>query len=176
MLTVRFGQDLFTVLRSKILQPIGAAAGVSWRSSANRPATLNGIPRREFGSGISASVDAMAKVGLLLLDGGRGIVPADYVDLARRPVAGVAAVRQTGTTVHPGANRHYGLLFWNNGDGAMAGVPRDAFWSWGLGDSFILVVPSLGLVAARAGPAWQSGWGNLATLQPFFAKACQAVS
>jgi hypothetical protein len=31
-------------------------------------------------------------------------------------------------------------------------------------------------VAARAGPAWQRGWGSLATLQPFFAKACAAVS
>ncbi len=142
----------------------------------SRPGTINGIPRRELGSGISASVDAMARVGLLLLDGGPGIIPADYIDLARRPIASVAAVRQTGTTVHPGANRHYGLLFWNNGDGAMAGVPRDAYWSWGLGDSFVLVVPRKRLVAARAGPAWQSGWGSLATLQPFFAKACAAVS
>jgi hypothetical protein len=58
----------------------------------------------------------------------------------------------------------------------MAGVPRDAYWSWGLGDSFVLVVPSERLVAARAGPAWQSGWGSLATLQPFFAKVCAAVS
>jgi CubicO group peptidase (beta-lactamase class C family) len=162
VLTVRFRQDLDAVLRARILGPIGAAGGVSWRPNAYRARTVYGILRREFGSGISASVDAMARVGLLLLDGGRGIVPTSYVDLARRPITAVAALRQTGTTVHPGANRHYGLLFWNNGDGAMAGVPRDAFWSWGLGDSFVLVVPSLGLVAARAGPAWQGGWGSLA--------------
>jgi CubicO group peptidase (beta-lactamase class C family) len=179
VLTLRFRQDLAAVLRARILGPIGAAGGVSWRSNAYRPATLDGIPRREFGSGISASVDAMARVGLLLLDGGRGIVPAGYVDAARRPIPAVAALRQTGTTVHPGANRHYGLLFWNNGDGAMAGVPRDAFWAWGLGDSFILVVPSKRLVAARAGPTWSPGVttiGSLRPLQPFFAAVCAAVS
>ena len=36
-----------------------------------------------------------------------------------------------------------------------SGVPRDAFWSLGLGDSFILVIPSLGIVVARAGPGWR---------------------
>jgi hypothetical protein len=27
------------------------------------------------------------------------------------------------------ASNHYGLLWWNNADGALAGVPRDAYWS-----------------------------------------------
>jgi hypothetical protein len=58
----------------------------------------------------------------------------------------------------------------------MADVPADAYWSWGLGDSFILIVPSLKLVVARAGPAWQAGWGSLSTIQPFFASVCDAVS
>jgi hypothetical protein len=33
----------------------------------------------------------------------------------------------------------------------MANVPRDAYWSWGLYDSLIVVIPSLDIVAARAG-------------------------
>ena len=129
-----------------------------------------------MGSGISASINAMGKVGLMLLDGGRGLISSDYIHNAGTPKSDIAALPQTGETVHPGANKHYGYLFWNNGNGAMADVPNDAFWSWGLGDSFILVVPSLKLVAARAGNAWESGWGKLSALQPFFAAACAAVS
>jgi len=49
------------------------------------------------------------------------------------------------------ASDHYGLLWWNNADGTMAKVPRDAYWSWGLYDSLIVVIPSLDIVAARAG-------------------------
>ena len=49
-----------------------------------------------------------------------------------------------------------GLLWWNNGDAALAKVPRDAYWSWGLYDSLIVVVPSLDLVAARFREAIES--------------------
>ena len=49
------------------------------------------------------------------------------------------------------ASIHYGLLWWNNADGRMAKVPRDAYWSWGLYDSLIIVIPSLDIVAVRAG-------------------------
>jgi hypothetical protein len=33
----------------------------------------------------------------------------------------------------------------------MPGVPRDAYWAWGLGDNLIVVIPSLDLVIARTG-------------------------
>jgi hypothetical protein len=46
------------------------------------------------------------------------------------------------------------LLWWNNADGAIAGVPLDVYWANGLKDSLIVVVPSLDLVAARAGAYW----------------------
>jgi len=49
------------------------------------------------------------------------------------------------------ASNHYGLLWWNNADGTMKNVPRDTYWSWGLYDSLIVVIPSLDIVAARAG-------------------------
>ena len=81
------------------------------------------------------------------------------------------------TPFTPGASGHYGLLWWDNGDGAMSGVPTDAFWSWGPGDSFILVVPSEGLVVARAGKAWQrGGWtADYRVLAPFFRAVVAAV-
>src|SRR5262249_24620045 len=52
---------------------------------------------------------------------------------------------------YPRATQHYGLLWWNNADGSMAGVPTDAYWTWGLGDTLIIVIPSLDVVVSRAG-------------------------
>ena len=65
-----------------------------------------------------------------------------------RVVRGLAVVKPES---YFNASDHYGLLWWNNADGTMAGVPRDAYWSWGLYDSLIVVIPSLDIVAARAG-------------------------
>ena len=99
----------------------------------------------------------MARVGLLAARGGRWkgrqILPAGYTATMSWTSQGLAGLKPRDPSRFPAATRHYGLLWWNNADGAMAGVPRDAFWSWGKGESFILVVPSLDLVAARAGPA-----------------------
>jgi CubicO group peptidase (beta-lactamase class C family) len=43
------------------------------------------------------------------------------------------------------------MLWWTNADGQLPNVPRDAYWAWGLGDSLIVVIPSLDIVAVRAG-------------------------
>ncbi|MDP6061011.1 MAG: hypothetical protein QGH33_19045, partial [Pirellulaceae bacterium] len=67
------------------------------------------------------------------------------------------------------ASDHYGLLWWNNADGTLKRVPRDAFWSWGLYDSLILVIPSLDIVVSRAGKSWEQNWsGHYDVLRPFF--------
>jgi CubicO group peptidase (beta-lactamase class C family) len=159
VLTSAYRQDLAALFRNRIGSKLSIS--VRWRSNAYRPTTLNGVPRREFGSGISANVDAMARVGQLLLQGGNWngsqLVSSDCVHSLGGPAPGLAGL-PVKTSFTPGASKHYGLLWWDNGDGAIANVPTDAFWSWGLGDSFILVVPSKGLVVSRAGRAWQRGW------------------
>ena len=77
---------------------------------------------------------------------------------------------------YPSASQHYGLLWWNNGDGSLKGVPRDAYWSWGLYDSHIIVVPSLDLVVARAGKSIDESRGAIPErLQPFLAPIVAAV-
>ena len=177
MLTSAYRQDLAALFRSRIGSKLGITIG--WRSNAYRPKTLDGVPRREFGSGISASVDAMARVGQLLLQGGSWngspVLSPDCVHSLGVPAPGLAGL-PVKTSFTPGASKHYGLLWWDNGDGAMSGVPRDAFWSWGLGDSFILVVPSKGLVVSRAGHAWQRGWtADYRVLAPFFRAVVAAV-
>jgi hypothetical protein len=51
----------------------------------------------------------------------------------------------------------------------LAEVPSDAFWSWGLYDSLIFVVPSLDRVVARTGRSWprQPGGAHYDPLRPF---------
>jgi CubicO group peptidase (beta-lactamase class C family) len=177
VLTSAYRQDLAALFRSRIGSKLGVS--VRWRSNAYRPTTLNGVPRREFGSGISASVDAMARVGQLLLQGGNWngsqVISPGCVHSLGVPAPGLAGL-PVKTSFTPGASGHYGLLWWDNGDGAMSGVPTDAFWSWGLGDSFMLVVPSKGLVVSRAGHAWQRGWtADYRVLAPFFQAVVAAV-
>jgi CubicO group peptidase (beta-lactamase class C family) len=176
VLTVRYQRDLAALFRDRIGSKIGSVIG--WRTNAYRPATLSGVARREFGSGISASADDMARLGLLLLRngnwGGQQILTSNCDDRFRQPpVAGTPVA----TAFTPNADDHYGLLWWNNSDGWMAGVPHDAYWSWGLGESFVLVVPSKDLVVARVGAAWQSVWAARDTvLEGFFQRVVGAVN
>lgn len=178
VLTSAYHQDMAALFRNRIGSKIGVSVG--WRSNQYRPPTLNGVPRREFGSGITADVGAMARVGNLLLRNGSwngsSIISSGCVHSLGREAPGLAGL-PVKTTFTPGGSKHYGLLWWNNSDGAISGVPRDAFWSWGLGDSFILVIPSQDLVVARAGRAWQRGWtANYRVLAPFFQAVSGAVS
>jgi len=154
--TLVYGQDLNTLMFERVFGPIGIkASDLTWRNNAYRAKEIDGIKRREFGSGISANVDAMARIGYLYLRRGKWqgkqIIPEGFVDMVRvvpERVRGSAVVKQES---YFNASDHYGLLWWNNADGTMANVPRDAYWSWGLYDSLIVVIPSLDIVAARAG-------------------------
>ncbi len=173
-LTLVYRRDLNDVLFERVFTPLGIApADIRWRKHSYRPDLLEGIKRREFGSGFSANWNAMARLGLLYLrDGwwqGERILPHSFIEAVRTTAAGVRGL-PVGDPAHYGnASEHYGLLWWNNGDGAIAGLPRDAFWSWGLFDSLIAAVPSLDLVAVRAGKSWkrEAGAPHYAVLAPF---------
>jgi CubicO group peptidase (beta-lactamase class C family) len=171
--TLVFGQDLNTLMFERVFGPIGIkAADLTWRNNAYRAKEINGIKRREFGSGISANVDAMARIGYLYLRGGRWrdkqIIPDGFVDMVRvvpEAVRGLPVVKQES---YFNASDHYGLLWWNNADGTMVKVPRDAYWSWGLYDSLIVVIPSLDIVAARAGKSLnKAGNADYKSIEPF---------
>jgi CubicO group peptidase (beta-lactamase class C family) len=163
IVTLAFGRDLNEVLEERIFAPIGiTSADLSWRSNAYRPETIAGIPNREFGSGISANVDAISRIGYLMLRKGqwqdRQLLPASLV-------------RQLS-----GARENYSLLWWNNADSALPNVPPDAFWAWGLHESLIIVIPSLDIVAARTGKGLQRGWSpDLAVIEPFLTEIARSV-
>ena len=74
------------------------------------------------------------------------------------------------------ASAHYSLLWWNNADGSLKNVPRDAHWTWGLYDSLIIVMPSLDIVISRAGKSWdRTSEEHYAVLEPFLEPIVQAV-
>ena len=183
-LTLAYRHDLRDVMVEKVFTPIGIAAeDLTWRNNQYRPHRIDGVPRREFGSGISANVEAMARLGYLYLRGGRWadrqILPREFVDAVGRPPAGcVGLPEHEAQGEHRNASEHYGMLWWNNVDGTLPPpVPRDAYWAWGLYDSLIVVIPSLDLVVARAGKSWERkpGGGHYEVLRPFLEPICGAV-
>ena len=182
LLTVSYMTDLQTLLRSRVLAPMGIGdEQLVWRRNAYRTPTLRGVERREFASGISTSVDVMARFGLMLLRDGRWqfaqILPPTFPDQAGRPGDGLGNLPclDPDPKKCPGATNQYGILFWTNGDGHVPDLPLDAYWAAGQGTSFILVVPSLDLVAARAGPTWP-GPSDANLMNPFFSLVSQAAN
>jgi CubicO group peptidase (beta-lactamase class C family) len=180
-LTLVYGRDLNDVIFERVFTPIGIRnADIQWRENAFRPHEINGIKRREFGSGFSANVDAMARLGYLYLRegrwNGRQILPKEFVELVRHPAKELHGL-VVNDDRHGNASEHYSMLWWDNGDGTIPGLPRDAFWSWGLYDSFIVVIPSLDIVVARAGQSWKrTSDEHYDVLKPFLEPIAQAAS
>lgn len=157
--TLAYGRDLQELMFERVFAPIGIGrADLRWRANSYRPKEINGVARREFGAGIHANVDAMARIGYLYLRQGRWkdvqLIPSWFVDAARTVPYGVRGLPVLKPENYSNASDHYGLLWWNNADGAMKNVPRDAYWSWGLYDSLIVVIPSLDIVISRAGKSF----------------------
>ncbi|MBN2129159.1 MAG: serine hydrolase [Sedimentisphaerales bacterium] len=171
--TLVYGRDLQELMFERVFAPIGIAPGdLRWRTNAYRPKEIDGVMRREFGSGIHANVNAMARIGCLYLRRGRWrdrqLIPSWFVDAARTVPYGIKGLPVIKSEDYGNASHHYGLLWWNNADAAMKNVPRDAYWSWGLYDSLIVVIPSLDVVAARAGKSLnQQRNSSYGAIEPF---------
>jgi CubicO group peptidase (beta-lactamase class C family) len=179
--TLAYGTDLLDVLADRIMSPLGVApAAYYWRDNVYRDTEINGITSREFGAGISTSVDVMARIGYLYLrDGmwdGTQIIPASYVAAASAPVPGLPGLPVL-SPEHPNGSDHYGLLWWNNADGVMPAVPLDAFLAWGLYEGFIIVIPSLDIVVARLGGDWRVNYDDpfFPVLAPFLTLIVESV-
>jgi CubicO group peptidase (beta-lactamase class C family) len=179
--TLAYQQDVNSLMFHRIFTPIGiTGSDLVWRNNSYRPREIDGIPRREFGSGISANVDAMARLGLLYLRGGewdgKRLLPADFVKQAGTTIPAVVGLPEVDPKNYGNASDHYGLLWWNNADATLQDVPRDAYWTWGLYDSLIVVIPSLDIVVARAGQSWKRNSDeHYDVLQPFLQPIVEAT-
>lgn len=184
-LTFLYQADLKELLFERVLNPLEIGpSDLMWRGNPYPEKNAGGIQRREFGSGISANVKAMVRIGeLFLREGnwkGRQLIPKDFIRELRKPVAtgDKLSVKNDRKSEFAGAPKHYGLLWWNNADGALKGVPKDAFWAWGGNDSLIAVIPSLDLVAARAGEMWRGerSPSYYAVLEPFLSALSASIN
>jgi len=182
-LTLAYRRDLDSLMFERLFTTLGIQrADLVWRKNQYRPDLLDGLKRREFGAGISANVDAMARFGLLWLRGGRWhnaqLLPRRFVQQAGSTVPGVPGLAVHRPEEYGRAADHYGLLWWNNADGTLDRVPPSTFWAWGLYDSLIVVMPELDIVVARAGQSWKraAGAGHFDVLKPFFEPIVAAAS
>ncbi|HEY8504255.1 MAG TPA: serine hydrolase, partial [Gemmataceae bacterium] len=161
LLTLRFKEDLRDVLKREVMDPIGAPADEwRWRDNAFRAKTIEGLASREFASGITITHRTMARIGLLYLREGRWkdrqILSREFIREATRP------------TDLPAPWPYYAFYWGSNAKGTYPHMPKDTIWALGLGDSFVLVCPSLDIVAVRLGvgskksqlPGGESGWDD----------------
>jgi CubicO group peptidase (beta-lactamase class C family) len=177
-LTLAFQRDLNDVMFERILMPMEITQrDFIWRKNTYRPELLNGIPNREFGSGIRANMRALSRIGYLYLKGGswneKIILPESYLHEIHQPIPELKTVpvfSTNGKNEFGPAPQHYSTLWWNNADGTIPEIPRSAFWAWGLYDSLIFIVPDYDLVAVRAGESWKRtpNANHYDVLKPFF--------
>jgi CubicO group peptidase (beta-lactamase class C family) len=196
-LTHVYAQDLHSLLSTRVFATLGIGPNdLQWRDNGFRSNTLdvNGtaVNRRELASGISIDVEALARIGHLFLRrgmwGDQRVLPESFIDLVRQPRPENAGLPVLPTpSDYPQATSGYGILWWTNTTGALPGVPRDAFWAWGLYDSLLIVIPSLELVIARtgvtnsvptSGRTWNdSEWNaDYTVLAPFLDPIVQSVA
>ena len=179
--TLVYRRDLQELMFERVFSPIGISRDdLKWRVNSYRSKEIDGVARREFGAGIHANVEAMARIGYLYLRQGRWknaqIIPSGFVDAARTVPYGVRGLAVLKPEDYGNASDHYGLLWWNNADGAMKNVPRDAYWSWGLYDSLIVVIPSLDIVVSRAGKSFPGARSpHYAPIEPFIERIALSV-
>ncbi len=144
LLTFKFGEDLAAVLERTVMDPIGMPrAEWKWRENSYRAKQINGLTSREFASGITITHRALARIGYLYLRegewNGRRIISKDFIRAATTP------------TDLPSFVPYYAFFWGSNGRGTFRNMPVDTYWALGLGDSFVVVCPSLDLVAVRLG-------------------------
>ena len=182
VLTLSFNEDLNSLLFRRAFAPIGIPTKeLVWRNNADRNDTINGIKSRELASGINASSNALARIGYLFLRkgnwNGQQIIPETFIDLVRSTPNNIKSLSIDNPSSYPNATSHYGILWWNNNDGTLPNVPRDAYWAWGLGDSLIVIIPSLDIVVSRvSSEGFRTGWnGNYTYLEPFIGPIVESV-
>jgi CubicO group peptidase (beta-lactamase class C family) len=125
LLARRLGRSLQEFAEQRLFGPLGVAE-YRW------PTDPEGNP---IGYGmLELRPRDLLKIGQLYLDGGRNLVPADYVAAATKPA----------TAGGPPEETAYGYLWWTTEDG---------FFGGGFAGQYLYVVPALELVAVTTGDA-----------------------
>jgi len=135
------------VLKSEIMDPIGASATWRWIPYDNAMVDIDGTPMpsvsggTRWGGGLWISAQDHARFGLLMLRrgnwNGRQILSSDWIAQATTP--------NTSPTC-PGARPDYNMLWWLNTTGFWPAAPKSSYSAQGAGDNSIWVDPEHDLV------------------------------
>lgn len=128
-------EPLPRVLKTRIMDPIGASATWRWHGYENSWVLLDGLNMQSvsggghFGGGMFVSTTDHARFGLLMLRNGawgeQRLMSADWIQQATRP-----------SPVKP----DYGYLWWlNTGREAIPAAPESAYWAAGFGGNYIYI-------------------------------------
>lgn len=141
-------RDIRRRLNTRIMRPIGIPAG-AWTIGYQSTYTRDGLRLVASHGGGTFTARAAARVGQLMLEqgqwAGNTVVSAASVDSVTRYGNTPKPERLFDRTPASAAG------WYVNSDGVWPNVPRDAFVGAGYGHQLLLVIPSLGLVAARFG-------------------------
>jgi CubicO group peptidase (beta-lactamase class C family) len=158
-------EDIRTLLRERILKPIGAGED-EWSIGYGQTYTVDGLPLVANWGGGSFTARAVARVGQLMLQRGnwhgRQMLAPGSVDHVTA-YAGMPRPPRSAGNPQPSS----GLGWWTNQDAVWAQVPPDAFAGAGAGQQVLLVVPSLELIIVRNGGAMSEAsepegfWGGI---------------
>lgn len=129
------------VLKSEIMDPIGASSTWTWHAYDNATVDVDGTPMKSvsggtrWGAGLWISTLDHARFGLLILRKGRWndrrIVSEEWISEATRV---------------QGVRKDYGYLWWLNTDNRWPAAPRSSFSAQGAGDNTIWIDPEHDLV------------------------------
>jgi CubicO group peptidase (beta-lactamase class C family) len=134
-------KDLRTLLRERVLRPIGVADS-EWSVGYGQTAVVDGLPIVGAWGGATFTARATARIARLMLREG------NWEGRALLKPEAVRAVTQDAGLPGSGA-----IGWWSNGDGVVTTLPRDAFWGAGAQHQLVLVIPSLKVIAVRNGGA-----------------------
>jgi CubicO group peptidase (beta-lactamase class C family) len=134
-------KDLRTLLRERVMRPIGAPDR-EWSVGYGQTVTVDSLPLVGSWGGGGFTARATARVARLMLREG------DWE--GRRLLTREAVRAVTSDAGLPGSGA---IGWWSNNDGAVASLPRDAYWGAGAQHQIVLVIPSLKLIAVRNGGA-----------------------
>lgn len=128
-------EPLPRVLKTRVMDPIGASSTWRWHGYENSWVTLDGLSMQSvsggghFGGGMFISTADHARFGLLMLRDGRWgeqrLLSSRWISQSTRP-----------SPMKP----DYGYLWWlNTGREAIPAAPESAFWAAGFGGNYIYI-------------------------------------
>lgn len=151
MLTLATGKSAWDLLQERVLTPIGVVAQFTW---ARDPTGHN-----DGNGGVETTAEHYARVGFLMLNDGEWdgvqLLSKSWIDQVHAPCQypgwEFANEWQAAGQAYTAANE-YGLFWWcRKWSDSPPTTPQDAYYAFGGGGQFLIVVPSLDVVVVRLG-------------------------